>query len=113
MSTTPVQVRLSTALVEAIDKRASAAKITRAEALRELVVTALAGPQVPDHDPFLIKIADTLGTLLARTDTLLEVGQGARQQARAAFVTAHLHALTMLPAAEQKAFVAKVQGKLS
>lgn len=113
MSTTPVQVRLSTALVEAIDDRARAAKITRVEALRGLVEAALASPQVPDHDPLLIKIGDTLGTLLARTETLMEVSQSTRQQARAAFVTAHLHALTMLPAAQQEAFVAKVQGKLS
>jgi hypothetical protein len=113
MSTVPVQVRLASTLVEAIDQRASAAGITRAEALRGLVQVALAGPQVPDHDPLLVKIGDTLGTLLARTDTLLEVGHSARQQARAAYVTAHLHALTVLPAAQQGAFVAKIKGKLS
>jgi len=113
MSTTPVQVRLSTTLVEAIDKRASAAKITRAEALRGLVEAALAGPHVPDDDPLLVKIGDALGTLLARTEELMEVGQSTRQQARAAFVTAHLHALTMLPAAQQEAFVAKIKAKLS
>lgn len=113
MSTIPVQVRLASTLVDTIDKRASAAKITRAEALRAIVEAAVAGPQVPEHDPLLVQIGDALGTLLARTDTLLEVGHSTRQQARAAFVTAHLHALTTLPAAQQEAFVAKIKGKLS
>ncbi|UAJ10046.1 hypothetical protein [Polymorphobacter megasporae] len=113
MSTTHVQTRLTTALVEAIDQRASAANITRAEALRGLLEAALAGTQVPDQDPLLVKIGETLGMLLARTDNLLEVSQSTRQLARAAYVTAHLHALTVLPAAQQEAFVAKVQGKLS
>jgi len=113
MTTIPVQVRLSSTLVEAIDKRASVARITRAEALRGLVEAALNGPQIPDHDPLLLQIGDALGTLLARTDTLLEIGQSTKKQARAAFVTSHLHALTMLPTTEQEAFITRLKGKLS
>ncbi len=113
MSTIPVQVRLGSGIVDAIDARASAANITRAEALRVLVEASLSAPQVPEHDPLLVQIGDTLGTLLARADALLEIGKSTHRQARASFVVAHLHALTTLPAAQQDAFVTKLKSKLS
>jgi putative heme iron utilization protein len=112
MTTTPIQVRLATTIVEAIDQRASAANITRAEALRALVEQALAGPQAPAHDPLLDQIAEAVGTLLARSDTILEVGRSARNNARGAYVAAYRHALTALPAAERTTFAAKVAEKL-
>ncbi len=113
MSTVPVQVRLSADLVAAIDQRAKAAKIGRADVLRGLVETAIIGAKVPEHDPLLVKIGDVLGTLLARTDTLMEISESARQQAHAAYATAHLHALTMLPTVQQQAFTERLKEKLS
>ncbi|MBR0552057.1 ribbon-helix-helix protein, CopG family [Stakelama marina] len=105
--TVPVQVRLDHSLVKAIDQRATSAKMSRADVLRELLAAALATPQpsVPAIDPLMDRILDALARLAVKVDACSEASEHAAVNAFAAYATTRLHALKMLPQEQQRPFV--------
>lgn len=103
--TTVVQTRLSPSLVEALDARATEAKMNRAQMLRVLLEAALDNPQtstdMPAIDSLVIQIADELGTLMAKVDACLITSRNAHAAAR-------LAGLMLLPAERQQTYIDKL-----
>lgn len=109
--TVPIQVRLDHSLVKAIDARATSTKTTRADVLRELLATALATPQAAPAskiDAQLDRILDALARLDVKTDLCGEMSEHAAINGFAAYATARLHALKVLPQDQQTTFVGQL-----
>ena len=109
--TTPVQTRLAPALVKALDQRATDQKLTRSEVMRTLLEAALDAPRptdMPATGTLLDRIADEMGTMLARIDATLEATRAAQRHAVAAHGAAKLGALMLLPTDKQAEFVEKL-----
>lgn len=105
--TVPVQVRLDHSLVKTIDERATVTKMSRADIVRELLTAALATPQPtsPTIDPLTDRILDALARLAVKIDACSEASEHAAINAFAAYATARLHALKVLPQEQQRPFV--------
>lgn len=109
--TIPVQLRLEHSLVKLADERATATGTSRAQVLRELLVTGLATPQAAPAskiDAQLDRILDALARLDVKADWCGEMSEHAAINGFAAYATARLHALKVLPQDQQTTFVGQL-----